>query len=82
MLLPQPEGPMNAVMLSFWMGILRVADCLESAVIQLADVAIDHDVLSRAVGGGSGRASRLRIHGLGHGKILLRFAALRERSGR
>ena len=50
-LLPQPEGPMKAVMLFFWMGILRIADGLEGAVIQFADVAIDHDVLREPLRG-------------------------------
>ena len=43
-LLPQPEGPMNAVICALLDGDLRVAHGLESAVIQLLDVAVDDGV--------------------------------------
>ena len=46
-LLPQPDGPMNAVIVFFLIGICGVANRLEGAVVELVDLAVDDHVVRR-----------------------------------
>ena len=44
-LLPQPDGPMNAVIVFFLIGIAVSRTALKAAVVELLDVAVDDDVV-------------------------------------
>ena len=61
-LLPQPDGPMKAVILFFSTGMSAVADRKELAVVELVDLAVDGRRRGR---GGAPLAAAPAVGGLG-----------------